>query len=64
MTEVAGIFLDYRFLSFTLKLSARQRSQPGASENDIVRKIKWEKIGLSVVFAVFAVGFFVNFTYW
>ena len=64
MTEVAGITLNYCFLSFTLKLSARRRSQPGASETEIVRKIKWEKIGLGVVFAVFAVGFVANFTYW
>jgi hypothetical protein len=64
MTEVAGITLGYCFLSFTLKISARRRSEPRASETAIVRKIKYEKIGLSAFFAIFALVFVANFTYW
>lgn len=64
MTEVAGITLGYCFLSFTLKISARRRSEPGASETAIVRKIKYESIGLGVFFVIFALSFMSNFTYW
>lgn len=64
MTELAGIFLGYCFLSFTLKISARRRSEPGSSETAIVRKIKYEKFGLGAFFAIFALVFVANFTYW
>lgn len=56
--------LGSQALAFSLTVSARQRSHPGASDYEITKKIKRERLAVHVVFALVVTAFMVSQFHW